>query len=280
MKAACIQMRSGLSRGANIKAVSELIAQAADKGAELVLTPEMTNIVDRKPRRLFENLPEEGAFEEIDAFAALAKKHQIHLVIGSMAVALNKKFGERRAANRSYFFNPAGVVINTYDKIHMFDVDLPDGESWKESSIYAPGEKIVCTETTVGRIGHSICYDVRFPGLYRKLAQAGAEIILIPAAFTYQTGKAHWKSLLRARAIETGSFVMAAAQGGEHEDGRHTWGHSMIIDPWGEVLAEKADTEPGVIVADIDLEKVREVRQRIPNLSLECDFKVTNIKAV
>ncbi len=268
-------MCSGLKRAQNVKDASELIREAAATGAELIVTPEMTNVVDRKPRRLFAELPEAEELEEVEQFQALAKELHIHLLIGSMAIALNKNFGERKAANRSYFFAPSGELLSTYDKLHMFDVDLPNGESWKESSIYTPGEKAVCVQTDIGKVGHSICYDVRFPQLYRELAQAGAEIIVVPAAFTYQTGMAHWESLLRSRAIETGSFIVAAAQGGDHEDERQTWGHSMIIDPWGKVLACKDDTDPGIAIAEIDLSLVAKVRQQIPNLKLDQPYELS-----
>ncbi|WP_306250089.1 carbon-nitrogen hydrolase family protein [Parvularcula sp. IMCC14364] len=279
MKVACVQMCSGLERAVNVQSASQMIREAAAAGASIILTPEMTNIVDRKPKRLFSALPAEQGLEEISTFADLAEELGIWLAIGSMAFTLSGDADNQRAANRAYLFSPAGRIVNIYDKIHMFDVDLPDGESWKESSIYTAGETAAVIETPLAKIGQTICYDLRFPALYRKLAQAGAEILLIPAAFTYQTGKAHWESLLRARAIETGSYVMAAAQGGEHEDGRSTWGHSMIIDPWGKVIAVKADTSPGVIVADIDPAKVSQVRQQIPNLALEKSLHINNIQA-
>lgn len=277
MRVAAIQMRSGLDRARNVEDASALITLAARDGATFILTPEMTNVVDCKPKRLFASLPGEAQLAEVGQFAALADELGISLVIGSMALALPEENELQRAANRSYFFGPDGNIVSKYDKLHMFDVDLPDGETWKESKIYAPGNQAVCVRTDEAVVGQTICYDLRFPQLYRQLAQAGAQILLVPAAFTYQTGKAHWESLLRARAIETGSFVIAAAQGGEHEDGRKTWGHSMIIDPWGKVLALKDDTDPGYIVADIDLEQVALVRQQIPNLALDRDFNITNI---
>jgi len=280
LKAACIQMRSGLSRSDNVNDASALIREAAGQGAELILTPEMTNVVDRKPRRMFDHLGYEDELEEVSIFSALAKELKVNLIIGSCAVALDKDFSSRRAANRTYFFGPDGEQIATYDKIHMFDVDLPDGESWKESNVYKPGSEAKLVETSFGKVGLSICYDLRFPRLYRSLAQAGAQVLTVPAAFTRQTGRAHWEPLLRARAIENGAFVMAAAQGGTHEDGRETWGHSMIIAPWGEILAEKPDDEPGIILADIDLDEVEKVRQRIPSLGLEQAFEINNIKGL
>jgi predicted amidohydrolase len=270
-------MRSGLSRAANMRDAEALIAEAAAAGATLIATPEMTNVVDRKPRRLFEDLPFEADLEEVPFFAAIAKKHGVHLLIGSMAFAIDKTFGERKAANRAYLFGPDGATLATYDKLHMFDVDLPNGESWKESSIYAAGEEAVGVQAGAAKLGLTICYDVRFPHLHRTLAQAGAQILAVPAAFTKQTGHAHWEVLLRARAIETGSFVIAPAQGGVHEDGRETWGHSMIINPWGEVIAVKDDDEPGIITAEIDLAEVATARQQIPNLTLEKPFKINDI---
>ncbi|MCK5744906.1 MAG: carbon-nitrogen hydrolase family protein, partial [Oricola sp.] len=270
-RAACVQMRSGIERARNVEDACALIAEAAQKGATFVTTPEMTNVVDRKADRLFETLPAEEALAEIGSFSEAAKRHSVWLLIGSMAV----KVGDRRAANRAYLFAPDGSTAARYDKIHMFDVDLPNGESWKESNVYRPGEKAVLAKTPLAQIGLSICYDVRFPRLYRTLAQAGAEVLCVPAAFTRQTGLAHWKTLLTARAIENGAFVVAAAQGGTHEDGRQTYGHSLIIGPWGQILAEADGDEPGVILAEIDPAAAREARQRIPNLGLEQSFEVS-----
>lgn len=268
-------MRSGIERARNVEDACALIAEAAQKGATFVTTPEMTNVVDRKADRLFETLPAEEALAEIGSFSEAAKRHSVWLLIGSMAV----KVGDRRAANRAYLFAPDGSTAARYDKIHMFDVDLPNGESWKESNVYRPGEKAVLAKTPLAQIGLSICYDVRFPRLYRTLAQAGAEVLCVPAAFTRQTGLAHWKTLLTARAIENGAFVVAAAQGGTHEDGRQTYGHSLIIGPWGQILAEADGDEPGVILAEIDPAAAREARQRIPNLGLEQSFEVSILSA-
>ena len=272
--AAAVQMRSGLDRMRNVEAARALIEKAAARGARLVVTPEMTNVVDRDAGRLFSTLPEEKDLAEIPAFASLARERRLWLLIGSMAV----KVGERRAANRSYLFSPTGAVAATYDKIHMFDVDLPNGESWKESNVYRPGTEAAVVETPLATLGLTICYDVRFPHLYRALARAGAEVIAVPAAFTKQTGEAHWKTLLAARAIETGSFIIAAAQGGVHEDGRSTYGHSLIIGPWGEILAEAKDAEPQTIIAEINPLRAAEARARIPNLALEVAAKVHTIK--
>lgn len=273
--AACAQMRSGLERRRNLRDALELIAGAAAQKAQFVMTPEMTNVVDRDAERLLRTLPTEDGLEEIAAFAGAARAHKVWLLIGSLAV----KVGERRAANRSFLFSPRGEIAARYDKIHMFDVSLPGGETWKESTIYEPGREAVVVETPLAKFGLTICYDLRFPHLYRALGRAGAEVLCVPAAFTKQTGEAHWKTLLTARAIETGAFVIAAAQGGRHEDGRATYGHSMVIGPWGEVLAEAANEVSGLVLAEIHPRKAQEARARIPNLALEVAPKLITIKA-
>lgn len=272
-RAACVQMRSGIDRKRNTEDAIALIGKAAGEGAQFVATPEMTNAVDRKADRLLADLPGEDGLEEIAAFAAIARAHKLWLLIGSLAVKLGDK-----AANRSFLFGPDGDIVARYDKLHMFDVDLPNGESWKESKVYEAGSCAAVVETPLASFGLSICYDVRFPTLYRSLAQAGAEVLCVPAAFTRQTGRAHWKTLLTARAIENGAFVIAPAQGGTHEDGRETFGHSLMIGPWGEILAEAEGDEPGIILADIDLRAAHEARQRIPNLALEQNYKISIIK--
>lgn len=274
-RAACVQMRSGIDRGRNVDNALRLIREAADKGAHFISTPEMTNAVDKNPARLSASMPAGDVIEEIAAFGAAAAENGVWLLIGSMAV--NR--GDGRLANRSYFFSPDGEIAAHYDKIHMFDVDLENGESWRESRVYAPGSESVVVATPLASFGLSICYDLRFPHLYRALSRAGAEILCIPAAFTRQTGRAHWKTLLAARAIECGAFVVAAAQGGVHEDGRETFGHSMIVSPWGEILAEARGDEPGVILADINPARVAKARRQIPNLALESSFKVINLEA-
>ncbi len=263
--AAAIQMRSGLDQEKNLQQASALIEQAAAKGAKFIATPEMTTLLDRKPRRLFDALADGEDQDIIQAFAMLAKRLQIHLLLGSAPIILSRE--PRKAANRSFLFGPDGTCLARYDKIHMFDVDLPNGEQWKESSIYQPGEQIVSAKTALAMIGLSICYDLRFAQLYRRLAREDAEILCVPSAFTVPTGKAHWEILLRARAIETGSFVIAPAQGGEHEDGRTTYGHSMIIAPWGDVLAHLDHDQPGFCLAEIDTGLVHETRQQIPSLN-------------
>ncbi len=274
-RAACVQMRSGIDRAKNIADARALIAEASDKGAHFIATPEMTNVVDRDAKRLIGALPPGDDIEEVAAMAAAAEDHGVWLLAGSMAINL----GGGKLANRSFLFAPDGSIAARYDKVHMFDVALATGESWMESRIYRPGGEAVVVETPLARFGLSICYDVRFPYLYRAMARAGAEVLCVPAAFTKTTGKAHWKTLLTARAIECGAFVIAPAQGGDHEDGRETYGHSLIISPWGEVLAEARDDAPGVILATVDMAKVAGVRRQIPSLALETPVKVVNLEA-
>jgi len=274
-RAACVQMRSGVDRTRNIADATSLIAEAAQKGAHFVLTPEMTNAVDRNAERLAAALPEGEEIDEVAAFSTAAADNGVWLLIGSMAI--NR--GDGRLSNRSFLFGPDGEIVARYDKIHMFDVSLDDGESWRESRVYRPGTEAVAVETPLAVFGLSICYDVRFPHLYRALARAGAEVLCVPAAFTRQTGRAHWKTLLAARAIECGAFVVAAAQGGVHEDGRETFGHSLIISPWGDILTEAKGDEPGVILADIDPARVAKARTQIPSLALETPIKVLKVEA-
>tara|TARA_R100001244_G_scaffold97274_1_gene72887 strand:- start:417 stop:1247 length:831 start_codon:yes stop_codon:yes gene_type:complete len=270
VRVACVQMRSGVEIAPNIVAASDLIRDAAGQGAQLVATPEMTNLLDIRPGKARPKIAPEADDQTLGAMRGLAAELGIWMLIGSIAVTLA---GEDRLANRSVLIAPDGSVRARYDKIHMFDVEVGDGQSYRESRAYRPGERAVLAETEFGKLGMTICYDVRFPHLYRKLAQAGAGILTIPAAFTRVTGKAHWHVLVRARAIETGSFVIAPAQGGKHEDGHETFGHSLIVSPWGEVLAEKADAEPGVILADLDLDAVAKARRRIPSLGNDQDIR-------
>ncbi len=264
LKVGLVQMRSSLSRSENTAAALDLIGKAADGGARLIATPEMTNVVDRNPKRLLADLPTEDALGELEAFSAAARRHQCTLLVGSCAVKVGN-----RAANRAYLFGPEGDRFAVYDKLHMFDVSLPGGEQWTESAIYAPGNRAVLAQTPNAMLGLTICYDLRFPGLFRALAVAGAEILAVPAAFTAQTGRAHWEPLLRARAIENGAYVIAPAQGGTHDDGRETWGRSMVVDPWGAIVDCLDHDEPGILVAQIDLARVDEARQRIPNLKVD-----------
>ena len=272
IRAACVQMRSGVEVAPNIAAASALIREAAREGAQFIATPEMTNLLDIRPGMARPKIVEEDGTSRL-AFQALAAELGVTVLIGSLAVALPD---DDRFANRSFLIGPDGGVIAQYDKIHMFDVEVGDGQSYRESRAYRPGEAAVLAGTPFGKLGLTICYDVRFPHLYRRLAQAGAEILTIPAAFTRVTGEAHWHVLVRARAIETGSFVIAPAQGGKHEDGRETYGHSLIVSPWGDVLAEADGAEPGIILADLDLGDVAKVRGRIPSLGNEREFPVTD----
>ena len=266
-KAAAVQMRSGTSVQANLDDAERLIREAAAAGADYVLTPEMTNILCRDRATLLAAVSPEENSPELARFSALARDLGIFLHVGSMAVAL----GPESVANRAYLIAPDGSVAARYDKIHMFDVNLAGGESYRESALYRPGAEAVVADLPFARLGLSVCYDVRFPQLFQALATSGASVLAIPAAFTRTTGEAHWHVLLRARAIETGAFVVSAAQGGHHEDGRDTYGHSMIVDPWGRILAE-AGTEPGVIVAAIDPAESADARARIPALANRRDF--------
>jgi predicted amidohydrolase len=256
-----VQMRSGLDPQRNLDAAVKLIGEAKAAGADYVQTPEMTNIVANRRDVMLAAVAPEESDTSLAAFRALARKLGIHLHIGSLAI----KVSPERAANRSFLIGPQGEIMARYDKIHMFDVDLAGGESYRESRSYQPGELAVVADLPWGRLGLTICYDLRFPMLHRALAEAGASFLASPAAFTKQTGEAHWHVLLRARAIENTAFVFAAAQGGRHEDGRDTFGHSLIIDPWGRILAE-GGTEPGVIMAKVDPAEVATARGRIPSL--------------
>jgi deaminated glutathione amidase len=267
-------MRTGLDVATNVSAAEQLVRAAAADGALYVLTPEMTTILDRDRKRLLAAIGPEDADPSLAYFRRLAKELGIYLHIGSMAI----KLGDDRVANRAFLIGPDGTILARYDKIHMYDVDLGNGESYRESKLYQPGTEAVIADLPWTRLGLTVCYDVRFPELFRALARTGASIIAVPAAFTQTTGEAHWHVLLRARAIETGSYVVAAAQGGHHEDGRETYGHSMIIDPWGRVLAE-AEREPGFIAADIDPVMSETTRQRIPALANERSFVAPNVAA-
>jgi len=260
-KAAMIQMRTGLDPAANLDAAARMIREAKANGADYVQTPEMTNIMDVQRDRFFASIQEEDADASLAGFRDLARKLGIFIHVGSLAI----KIAPEKAANRAFLINPKGDIAARYDKIHMFDVDLAGGESYRESRNYRPGEIAMNADLPWGRLGVTICYDLRFPALYRALAEAGATLLAIPSAFTKQTGEAHWHVLMRARAIENGSFVLAAAQGGKHENGRETFGHSLIVDPWGRILAE-GGTEPGVVMAEIDPALVTQARSRMPSL--------------
>jgi deaminated glutathione amidase len=259
--AAMIQMRSGLNPAANLAAALELIDKAKEAGADYVLTPEMTNILAAKREQLFAKIVAEEQDATLTTLREVARKLAIYIHIGSLAI----KASPEKAANRSFLIDRRGEVAARYDKIHMFDVDLAGGESYRESNSYRSGELAMVADLPWGRLGLTVCYDLRFPALYRALAEAGASFLAIPSAFTRQTGEAHWHVLQRARAIENGCFVFAAAQGGKHENGRETYGHSLVVDPWGRILAE-GGTEPGVVMAQVDPSEVVAARSRIPSL--------------
>lgn len=268
-KAACIQLSAGRDTEPNIRAASELVRRARDTGADLIMTPEVTDMIEPKRALRLEKARDEAAHPMLAAFRDLARETGAHLLLGSVMVRLG---AEERLANRSFLIAPDGGILARYDKIHMFDVDLPGGESYRESAVFRPGEAAVLARLPWGALGLTVCYDLRFPQLHRALAQAGADFLTVPSAFTVPTGKAHWHVLLRARAIENGCFVFAPAQCGEHAEGRRTYGHSLIVAPWGEVLAEATLDEPGVITAEIDPAKIVEARRAVPSLRHDRPF--------
>ncbi len=261
LNVAAIQMRSGRDPADNIAFLRDHVAKAADT-ATYIQTPEMTGLLVRDKAEMMAKVRKQKDDPLLIEAALLAKDFKVFLHIGSTAVLLD----DGKIANRAFLFSPKGELITTYDKIHMFDVDLDNGESWRESATYTPGTRAVVANTSIGKIGFGICYDVRFPHLFREEAIAGAEILTAPAAFTKQTGEAHWHSLQCSRAIENGAFVISAAQAGTHEDGRQTYGHSMVVNPWGEVVAEANGKDTDIIYAEIDLAEVTEARKKIPNL--------------
>ena len=259
---ALFQSTTGIDPQANVRALEAAIAEAAAGGAEILFTPEMSGLLDRDSARAAKNLRPEEEDEVLARCRDAARRHRIWLHLGSIAVLV----AEGKVANRAYVIDREGKIRARYDKLHLFDVDLPTGESWRESNVYSAGEGVVLLNgTPVGKLGLTICYDLRFPGLFARLAEADADVIAVPAAFTVPTGRAHWHVLLRARAIEAGLFLVAAAQVGRHEDGRQTFGHSLVVDPWGEVLLDMGE-KPGVAFADIDLKRISDVRSRIPAL--------------
>ncbi|MFN4288003.1 MAG: carbon-nitrogen hydrolase family protein [Brevundimonas sp.] len=275
LKIGLIQSRTPASAEAGFSHIAPLIRQAAGEGAQLIVTPEGSNLLEIRRERREATLRTEGEDPAVAGFQALARELAVPLVIGSVIVRddasqADAPGGEARGVNRTLIIDASGAVAARYDKIHVFDVDLPTGERHRESAVIRPGRHGVvrAIETQAGPVmtGLSICYDVRFAYLYRMLARAGAEIITVPAAFTVPTGRAHWEVMLRARAIETGAFIIAPAQGGQHEDGRATFGHSMIVDPWGSVIARLDHDAPGVLLAQIDLGAVARARAAIPQL--------------
>jgi predicted amidohydrolase len=260
-KVGLIQMRSGLDPQANLATVLAAIDEAKRAGVDYVLTPEMTNIMEVKRDRLFAKIMADEHDPTLATLCEVARKLSIYIHIGSLAI----KASPEKAVNRSFLIDRKGEIVARYDKIHMFDVNLAGGESYRESNNYRSGELAVIADLPWGRLGLTVCYDLRFPALYRALAEAGASFLAIPSAFTQQTGEAHWHVLVRARAIENGCFVFAAAQGGKHENGRETFGHSLVVDPWGRILVE-GETAPGVLIAEIDPAEVAAARSRIPSL--------------
>ena len=270
--AACVQMRSGRDPAANRDAAVAAVRQAVSRGAQYVQTPEMTSLVERDRSKLFDVVRSQDEDVTLAALRDVARETGTVIQIGSLAIRAGDKI-----ANRAFLIGADGTIVAAYDKLHLFDVDLPSGERWRESATYTGGACAVVAPTPWAEFGLGICYDIRFPALYRALAEAGASVLTAPACFTRQTGEAHWHVLQRARAIETGSFMISAAQGGRHEDGRETFGHSLIVDPWGRVLADAGDAEPGVILAEIDLSAVADARARIPSLQHGRPFTVERV---
>ena len=267
--AACVQFTAARDYEPNIRVVSEMVRRARDSGADLVLTPENTGLMEPIGKLRREKARDEANHPVLAALREVARETGAWLLLGSIAVDVSREpgiaEGERRLANRSYLIDAAGAIVARYDKIHMFDVDLAGGESYRESNAFRPGDRAVLASTPWGVLGMTVCYDLRFPQLYRALAQAGADFLAIPSAFTAPTGRAHWHVLLRARAIENGSFVFAPAQCGEHAEGRRTYGHSLIVDPWGEVMADGGE-QIGIVSARIDTGRIAEARQMVPSL--------------
>ncbi|WP_109807461.1 carbon-nitrogen hydrolase family protein [Sphingosinithalassobacter portus] len=260
-RAAILQMTSGIDPAANAKVMTDAMAQASGEGAAMLFTPEMSGLLDRDRKRAAAHLTQEAEDPVLAAMRDAAAKHGIWAHIGSLALLRE----DGKLANRGFVIDDRGEIRARYDKMHLFDVDLPTGESWRESAVYTGGDRAVLVDTPLGRLGLAICYDLRFPDLFRALSNAGATLFALPAAFTRPTGAAHWHVLLRARAIEAASFVIAAAQTGEHEDGRATYGHSLAVDPWGEILLDMGEA-PGVGFAEIDQARVTDARARVPVL--------------
>jgi deaminated glutathione amidase len=262
-KVALYQSNTGIDPEANAAALIDAVSKAAAAGAEMLFTPEMSGLLDRDSTRAAKSLRSEDDDLVLAACRDAAKRNRIWLNVGSLAISLP----DGKLANRGFVIDREGQIRARYDKMHLFDVDLPTGESWRESAVYSAGEGVALVNgTPVGKLGLTICYDLRFPMLFARIAEAGADVISVPAAFTVPTGRAHWHVLLRARAIEAGLFVVAAAQAGRHADGRQTFGHSLVVDPWGDVLLDMGE-DSGVGFADIDLSRISDVRSRIPALS-------------
>ena len=268
---ALIQTRTPATAAAGLAHVEPLIREAASGGARLVLTPEGTNLLEQRRDRRDAAITDEDQDVAVLGLRRLAAELGVWLLIGS-AIVRSGHAGDARAANRSLLVDPSGAITARYDKLHVFDVDLPNGERYRESAAVRPGDAAAVADTPWGRLGLTICYDIRFPCLHRQLARAGASMIAVPAAFTAPTGEAHWETLLRARAIETGAFVLAPAQGGLHEDGRRTWGRSTVVGPWGEVMARADHDDPCIVRAKLDMEAVARARRAIPALTHDREF--------
>ena len=260
---ALYQATTGIDPAANAEALASAVAEAAQGGAQMLFTPEMCGLLDRNRKRAAPHIVQEGENPSLSAVQVAAKENGIWVAIGSLAVARD----DGRWANRSLLVASDGAVAARYDKIHMFDVELASGESWRESAAYAPGDKVVTAQTLIGRLGLAVCYDIRFPALFEELGRQACDAIAIPAAFTVPTGEAHWHLLQRARAIEASAYVIAAAQVGEHEDGRRTYGHSLVVDPWGEVLLDMGGEGPGIGFAELDPQRIAKVRAQLPSLA-------------
>jgi len=265
--AACVQVNAGTEIGPNLEAAATLVRRARDAGAEFIALPENVAFIAQGRAKVLARVTPEAGHPALPVFRDLARETGAWLLVGSLGIALE----DGRVANRSFLIGADGAVAGRYDKIHMFDVDLPGGESYRESATFRPGERAVVAPTPWGGLGMTVCYDLRFAYLFRALAQGGASLITVPAAFTAPTGRAHWHVLLRARAIETGCFVIAPAQCGTHDEGRKTYGHSLIVGPWGEILAE-AGEEPGIVTATLDLARVAECRAMVPALRHDRPF--------
>ena len=260
---AVLQMTSGIDPGVNAAALVAGVEEAARGGAAMLFTPEMSGMLDRDRARAAKHVVTEDANPVLRAVREAAAERRIWVALGSLAVARD----DGRWANRSFLIDDKGAIAVRYDKIHMFDVQLASGEAWRESAAYAPGEAVVVARTSVGRLGLTVCYDIRFPALFDVLGRQCCDVIAIPAAFTVPTGRAHWHVLQRARAIEASAYVVSAAQVGEHEDGRRTYGHSLVVDPWGEVVLDLGGDAPGVGFAEIDAARIAEIRAQLPSLA-------------
>ncbi|MDZ4306444.1 carbon-nitrogen hydrolase family protein [Allopontixanthobacter sp.] len=265
-RAAILQMTSGIDPANNAAALVAAVAEAKSGGADILFTPEMSGLLDRDRTRAGPKIVAEAEDPVLAVVRNAAREHEVWVALGSLAVAVQGEGAPKTWVNRSLLIDDKGRIAARYDKMHMFDVDLESGESWRESGAYTAGDEVVTAQTPVGRLGLTVCYDLRFPALFDALGRASCDVLAIPAAFTVPTGRAHWHVLQRARAIEASAFVIAAAQVGEHEDGRRTYGHSLVVDPWGEVLLDMG-VEAGLGFAEIDLSRIAEVRKQLPSLA-------------